>query len=157
LYVYSTNTDFEPTEGQNKHGYSKFEADAVLNHNGDMRKGNGASQSRQETDAEADNFEQDDEPTTWEPVNLEPCLNGEKTQPQPCLGMRRDKDGVQLIYPGREHAVLGDTEAGKSWFALGCVVAELNQGRTVVYIHYEEPDETSTIERLLLIGVDKDV
>lgn len=96
------------------------------------------------------------EPTTWEPVDLEPCLRGEKTQPQPCLGMHRS-DGVQLIYPGREHVVLGDTEAGKSWYALGCVVVELMLGNTVVYIHYEEPDETSTIERLLLLGVDKDV
>jgi hypothetical protein len=110
-----------------------------------------------QTDDAADDFEDaDDEPTTWEPIDLEPCLSGEKTQPQACLGIYRS-DGVQLIYPGREHAVLGDTESGKTWYALGCVVSELNRCNTVVYIHYEEPDETSTIERLLLLGVDKDV
>jgi Bifunctional DNA primase/polymerase, N-terminal len=105
---------------------------------------------------DTDEFSANDEPTTWEPVDLEPSLSGEKTQPEPTLGMYRS-DRVQLIYPGREHVVLGDTEAGKSWFALGCVRAELNRGHRVVYIHYEEPDETSTIERLLLLGVDKDV
>jgi Bifunctional DNA primase/polymerase, N-terminal len=104
-----------------------------------------------ETSGETD----DDEPTTWEPVDLEPCLSGKKTQPQPCLGIYRS-DGVQLIYPGREHVVLGDTESGKSWYALGCVAVELSHGRTVGYIHYEEQDETSTVERLLVLGVDPD-
>jgi hypothetical protein len=107
-------------------------------------------------DSEPSDFGVEDEPTTWEPVDLEPCLTGQKTQPEPTLGMYRS-DGVQLIYPGREHVVLGDTESGKTWCALGCVRAELNRGCTVVYIHYEEPDETSTIERLLLLGVDPDV
>jgi hypothetical protein len=111
------------------------------------------SKVKAETNGEAAEFE--DEPTTWEPVDLGPCLCGEKTQPKPSLGMPR-RDGVHLIYPGREHVVLGDTESGKSWFALGCVVAELLKGNMVVYIHYEEPDETSTIERLLLLGLDAD-
>jgi hypothetical protein len=36
LYVYSTNTPFEVTEAGDPHGYTKFRAYAVLNHNGDM-------------------------------------------------------------------------------------------------------------------------
>lgn len=37
LYVYSTNTVFEPTSAGDKHGYSKFHAYAVLEHGGDMK------------------------------------------------------------------------------------------------------------------------
>ena len=95
----------------------------------------------------------DNEPTTWEPVDLGPYLRGEIKQPQPSIGLHRS-DGLRLIYPGREHAVLGETESGKTWFALACVAAELSVGNHVVYIHYEEGDPASTIERLRLLGVD---
>ena len=37
LFVYSTNTVFEVTEGSDPNGYTKFRAYAVLNHGGDMR------------------------------------------------------------------------------------------------------------------------
>ena len=93
--------------------------------------------------------------TTWEPIDLGPYLRGEVTVPQPSLGMARS-DGQRMIYPGCEHAVLGETESGKTWFALGCVAAELTAGHRVVYIHYEEPDPASTIERLGLLGVGPD-
>jgi hypothetical protein len=104
--------------------------------------------------AEPPDDQADDEPTTWEPVNLGPWLVGDIQQPQPALGMHRS-DGLQLLYPGREHAVLGETESGKTWFALGCVAAELTEAHHVVYIHYEEGDPASTIERLQLLGVDR--
>ncbi|MBX7433476.1 hypothetical protein JDV09_15350 [Mycobacterium sp. Y57] len=93
------------------------------------------------------------EPTTWEPLDLGPHLLGEITQPQPSIGAVRS-DGLRMIYPGREHAILGETESGKTWFALACVAAELAAGNTVVYIHFEESDPGSTIERLRLLGVD---
>jgi hypothetical protein len=104
-------------------------------------------------DADRDDHAEDDDATTWEPVDLGPWLRGEITQPQPSIGIHRC-DGIQLIYPGREHAVLGETESGKTWFALGCVAAELALGHHVVYIHYEEGDPGSTMERLGLLGVD---
>jgi hypothetical protein len=106
-----------------------------------------------EPPAGADRPPADDEPTTWEPVELGPWLNGDAEQPQPSLGIHRS-DGLQLIYPGREHAVLGETESGKTWLALGCVAPELAKDRRVIYIHYEEGDPGSTIERLRLLGVD---
>jgi hypothetical protein len=37
LFVYSTNTLFEATEPGNPHGYTKFRAFGVLNHDGDLR------------------------------------------------------------------------------------------------------------------------
>ena len=103
--------------------------------------------------AEPGDTQTDDEPTTWEPIDLGPWMNGEITQPQPSLGIYRS-DGLRLIYSGREHAVLGETESGKTWLALGCVAAELAVGNHVVYIHYEEGDPGSTIERLRLLDVD---
>jgi hypothetical protein len=35
-FVYSTNTPFEPTESGNPHGYTRFRAFGVLNHNRDL-------------------------------------------------------------------------------------------------------------------------
>jgi hypothetical protein len=99
-----------------------------------------------------DETDQADEPTTWEPVDLGPYLRGEVQQPQPTIGVRRS-DGLQLIYPGKEHVFVGETESGKTWFALACVAAELSAGRYVVYVHYEEGNPASTIERLQLLGV----
>lgn len=90
--------------------------------------------------------------TTWEPIDLGPYLRGEVKQPEPCIGVYRS-DGVQFLYPGREHSILGGTEAGKTWVALMCVAAELLRGRTVAYCHFEESDPGSTIERLRLLGV----
>jgi hypothetical protein len=37
LFVYSTNTPFEVTASDDRHGYTRFRAYAVLNHRGDMR------------------------------------------------------------------------------------------------------------------------
>jgi hypothetical protein len=104
-------------------------------------------------DHHAGEFDSDGEATTWEPIDLSPWMNGEITQPQPSLGITRS-DGLRFIYPGREHAVLGETESGKTWLALGCVAAELTAAHHVVYIHYEEGDPGSTIERLRLLNVD---
>ncbi|GJF09517.1 hypothetical protein NGTWS0302_23990 [Mycolicibacterium cyprinidarum] len=92
------------------------------------------------------------ESTTWEPVDLGPYLRGEIEHPTPTLGLTRS-DGLRLLYPGREHAVLGETESGKTWLALGCVAAELDAGHPVLYIHYEEGDPGSTLERLRLLGL----
>lgn len=95
---------------------------------------------------------QQPESTTWEAFDLGPWLNGEHINPQPEVGISRT-DGRKLLYAGRDHTVFGETEAGKSWFALECVAVEMRMGRDVVYIHYEEGDPGSTIERLLVLGV----
>lgn len=97
--------------------------------------------------------EPDDEETTWEPLDLVQWLNGDIQQPQPTMGLARS-DGQRFIYPGREHALVGETESGKTWFALACAAAEIITGGNVLYIHYEESDPISTIERLHLLGVD---
>uniref|UniRef100_A1UIV2 DNA primase/polymerase bifunctional N-terminal domain-containing protein n=1 Tax=Mycobacterium sp. (strain KMS) TaxID=189918 RepID=A1UIV2_MYCSK len=91
--------------------------------------------------------------TGWEPVDLGPWLRGEIELPTPSLGIARS-DGLRLLYPGHEHAVIGETEAGKSWLALQCAAVELRADNAVVYVHFEEGNPSSTIERLRLLGVD---
>jgi len=92
------------------------------------------------------------EGTTWRPVDLGPYLRGEITRPEPTVGVAR-VDGLRLLYPGKEHAVIGEMESGKSWLALACVVAELTKGNRVVYVHAEESDPTDTVERLRALGM----
>lgn len=89
---------------------------------------------------------------SWQPIDLGPYLRGEVKRPEPTVGVHR-RDGLQFLYPGKEHSVIGEMEAGKSWFALACVAAELNVGHTVVYIHFEEADPSDTVERLQALGV----
>jgi hypothetical protein len=89
---------------------------------------------------------------SWTPLDLGPYLRGEITRPEPTIGVYR-RDGIRFIYPGKEHSVIGEMESGKSWFALACVAAELNNGNTVVYIHFEESDPSDTVERLQALGV----
>ena len=69
------------------------------------------------------------------------------------MGLERS-DGPALIYPGREHSVVGDTGSAKSWLACACAVAEMAKGNRMVYIHYEEASPAGTVERLLLLGAD---
>lgn len=92
-----------------------------------------------------------DSPTTWEPIDLGPFLRGDYQRPQPTVGLARS-DGQKLIYAGAEHVVIGETESGKSWLALACVAVELRLGNRVLYVHYEESDPGSTVERLRLLG-----
>ena len=80
-------------------------------------------------------------------------LDGDIELPQPTIGIRRS-DGQQFIYPACDHSVIGATESGKSWFVSGCATTELLQDRRVLYVHFEEADPSSTIERLRLLGVD---
>jgi hypothetical protein len=97
-----------------------------------------------------------DEADTWAPVDLGPYLDGTVLPSRPSVGIVRS-DGHQLIYPGLEHAVIGEMESGKSWFALACVAAELRAGHRVIYAHFEESSPADTIERLILLGVEPEV
>lgn len=99
---------------------------------------------------EPDDEEQDH--GTWEPVDLGPILDGTHTLSEPTIGLSRS-DGLRLVYPGKEHSVIGEMESGKSWWCAGCAAAELNAGRPVVYIHFEECDPTGTVEKLQAFAI----
>src|SRR4051812_17029817 len=74
---------------------------------------------------------------SWAAMDLGPYVRGEIIPPEPTVGLLRS-DGLHLLYPGREHAAIGEMEAGKSWFAVGSVAHELQAGHHVVYVHFEE-------------------
>lgn len=107
----------------------------------------GAREHRGDDEAEA---------TTWEAVDLGPYLRGEIEPVTPSVGAYRT-DGQQVLYPGLEHSVIAHTAAGKTWFALACVTAEILAAHPVVYLHFEESTAASTVERLLRIGLPADV
>src|SRR5262245_4954939 len=92
---------------------------------------------------------------SWMPIDLGPSLRGEIKRPEPTVGLSRS-DGLRLLYPGKEHAIIGEMEAGKSWFALACAVAEIVARNHVVYIHFEESDPADTAERLQALGCGDD-
>ena len=109
------------------------------------------STGRSDTHPDADHEEEEEEVDTWLPIDLGPYLRGEIVALPPSLGLTRS-DGLITLYPGREHAVIGEMESGKSWWALACTAAELLAERHVVYIHFEESDPLGTVERLQDLG-----
>lgn len=90
-------------------------------------------------------------PDSWVPVDLGPYLRGEVERPEPTVGISRS-DGIHLLYRGREHAVIGEMESGKTWFAAACVANELAWGRHVLYLHFEEADPYDLVGRLRALG-----
>lgn len=86
-------------------------------------------------------------------VNLAPFLDGTYSPPPPSVGGDRD-DNHQLLYPGRWHTLIAPTAAGKSWFGIWHVVAELRRGNTVAYAHFEELSPAGTLDRIRAIAPD---
>ncbi len=92
----------------------------------------------------------DAEHDSWVPRSadrLRAVLEGRVERPSPSVGASRS-DGARFLYPGLEHALIGEMEAGKSWWALAACAAELEAGNRVAYVHFEESDETGTVLRL---------
>jgi len=88
-------------------------------------------------------------PLAWDPVDLEPILNGERVTPAPSVLAR--SDGVKLFYAGRVNLVMGEPEAGKTWLADFAAYQEIAQGRHVAFLDYEDTAEMA-VERLLALG-----
>lgn len=86
------------------------------------------------------------------PVDLGPYVAGAIRRPEPTRGLRIADDGPRVLYPGLEHAVVGEMESGKGWFIAACVAAEIRNGRRVVYLHFEETDPSGVIEQLRMCG-----
>lgn len=89
-------------------------------------------------------------------VDLAPFVNGTFKPVKPDVGAFRE-DGVQMLYPGRWHTVIGPTEAGKSWLGLVHAVACMQAGLHVFYCHFEESLAKGTVDRLLQMGVDPEL
>lgn len=91
-------------------------------------------------------------PPTWRPRDLTDVLDGTYKPPVPEIGRRND--GVGLFYAGRMHSVVGESEGGKTWFALMVVASELSAGNAVVFIDFED-DAPGVVGRLLALGADR--
>lgn len=93
-------------------------------------------------------------PSSWRPKDLAPVLDGAWLPPRPVVG-RRD-DGAGLFYPGRQHAIAAESEAGKTWLALDAAAAEIARGNCVIHLDFED-DEGAVTGRLLAMGVSREL
>jgi hypothetical protein len=91
-----------------------------------------------------------DGPSSWQPVDLGPYLDGTYTPPAP--GVLYRTDGVGLLYPGKVHWCHGESESGKSWVAQVAAARELISGAPVLYVDHES-GPADIVERLLALGV----
>lgn len=96
--------------------------------------------------------EDDDEDPAPFLVDLGPFLDGTIIRQEPTVGIELP-DGHRMLYAGKSHALIGETEAGKSWLALMNCAAEMATGNHVGYVHFEESDPSGTLERLRLLEV----
>jgi hypothetical protein len=89
---------------------------------------------------------------TWDQVDLAPALTGTINRPEPSVGVR--DDGHALFYPQRVNGVHGDSGLGKSMLLAYTCAQELQAGRHVAYIDFEDPDGSTIVERLRLFNTD---
>jgi hypothetical protein len=83
---------------------------------------------------------------SWERVDLGPALSGELPELEPTV-LRRD-DGVALFTAGRINGIHGDSGIGKSWVALVAAAQELDAGKHVIWVDFEDPDPSTVVNRL---------
>jgi KaiC/GvpD/RAD55 family RecA-like ATPase len=104
-------------------------------------------------EAEAKNAERR-ELTSWAPVDLGAILDGGVEPPQPTILARRD--GRRLLYPGRTHSFVGESEHGKTLGAYLACSQELLDGNGVVVVDFEgEPEDF--VRWMVNLGVPTDV
>lgn len=90
--------------------------------------------------------------STWWPVDLTDALNGTGTPPPEIL---HRTDGRAMLYRGRTHAFIGESESCKTWAALLAATEVLAAGGHVLFVDYED-DENGVVSRLRALGVPAD-
>jgi len=88
---------------------------------------------------------------SWRPVEMGAVIDGDYAQPTPTVGAR--SDGVGLLYRGRTHTAVGESEALKTWLADVITVHELAAGNACLRIDFED-DAPAIVARLLSLGAD---
>jgi len=96
---------------------------------------------------------QPEERTSWTPQDLEEALAGDDLPPPEVFART---DGRALLYRGRTHAFIGETESCKTWAALLAVAERLQAGEMVLWIDYED-DARGAVTRLRNLGVSADL
>jgi len=99
----------------------------------------------------AEDGDGEDQPSSWEPVDLGPYLDGTHVRPAPGLLYR--SDGIGLLYPGKVHWMHGESESGKSWCAQIAAVNVITAGGRVLYLDHESDPQEITV-RFAALGAD---
>ena len=87
----------------------------------------------------------------WAPADIAAYLDPD-WRPEPPTILRRT-DGRALFYAGNVNWLFGASGEGKTWVALIAVAQEIDAGRHVVWLHYEDPLPDKLVHRLVLLGV----
>lgn len=91
--------------------------------------------------------------STWDPVGLQPItdayLKGEAIGRMTTLMER--SDGQCLLYEGEVHQIAGEPESGKGWVACYEAVRQLQAGRRVAYLDFEDT-AVNVVGRMLALG-----
>ena len=83
---------------------------------------------------------------SWQPRNLVERAANPPAAPQI----------IDLLYPGYNHLISGESEALKTWLMLAAAAAELTAGRGVLWVDADDVGEGAVLERLRLLGADDD-
>lgn len=87
--------------------------------------------------------------TSWWPRDLSGVLSGDDPEPAPEFLHRLD--GVPLFYRGKVNGLIGESESGKTWVALLCVLQCLQASTRVLYLDFEDT-APGIVTRLRLMG-----
>lgn len=91
--------------------------------------------------------------SSWRPVDLAPIIAGSSPRPTPTILRRTDGQG--LWYPGKTHAVVGESESLKSWLAQAACAQLLLDGLCVVYVDFEDSAD-AVVDRMRILGASDD-
>ncbi|WP_170931498.1 AAA family ATPase [Aeromicrobium sp. PE09-221] len=92
---------------------------------------------------------------SWAVQELQDVL-ADSYEPETPTICRRIKSDVALFYPGRVHALISESEAGKTWLALHAAHQELEAGRVVYYLDFEDTRH-GVVRRLISMGCPPEV
>jgi hypothetical protein len=96
-----------------------------------------------------------DEDDSWRRVDLRDAIAGAVERTLPTVLARAD--GWCLFYAGRLNGVHGDSGTGKSMVMAVAIAEEVKAGHDVIVVDLEDPDPTTLVERLRMLGVEDGV
>lgn len=88
--------------------------------------------------------------SSWMPVDLAAVADGSAATEPPNMLARTD--GELLLYPRKRHLLAGEPESGKGWIVMLAGADQIQAGRRVLYLDFEDSPETA-LERLQALGV----
>lgn len=95
------------------------------------------------------------ERTSWWPIDIGAIIRGEAPAEPPPVFTIDDSNAPALFYAGKVNGLIGESESGKTWVALGVVMRALRQQQTVAYFDFEDT-ASGIVSRLRLLGATDD-